>query len=477
MRARPKTPALDAISALPPVAELPSPVSLLLVTDQFLPVVGGTEVTTLREAKALQARGLPVQVLTLRHNPQWPRTEEMEGVPVRRIGGVFWRGRLRVRFGVTWLAEALVWRELVRMRHAYDVVHVRQLGRLARPAVLASMVTGKPLVVRIACAPAPPDNGASDPGASLDDGSRATPEAYLKARGLAPDSGDVDTLRRMQYLAPLTLRLLRAPQVTCLALSTRIREYLIASGFDERQIVQLPNGVDTTTYQGVAAQAAHRPPAAPSEILTVVCPARLSHQQGQDVLLQAWHTVQECIPTARLILAGDGPQRSQLERLADDLGIADTVELAGLVSDIRALFAAAHGFVLPSRYEGMSNALLEAIAAGMPCVATRVSGSEDVIVEGKSGLLVPPEDPGALASALVAILTDRERASYLGREARARVERDFDQRRVLDEFISLYSSLIRNGDTRQPRGNVGRAVARETLCGRARPHVHRRQPS
>jgi glycosyltransferase involved in cell wall biosynthesis len=442
MWARLKTPAHDATSALLPVAELPSPVSLLLLTDQFLPAVGGTEVTTLREAKALQACGLPVQVLTLRLNPQWPRTEQMEGVPVRRIGGFFWRGRLRMRFGVTWLAEALVWRELVRMRHAYDVVHVRQLGRLARPAVLASLVTGKPLVVRIASAPAPQGHDVSHLGAALDGESPATPQVHLKARGLTPDTGDVGILRRVQYLAPLTLRLLRATQVTCHALSTHIREYLIASGFDEHQIVQLPNGVDTTRYQEVAAGNAHRRPVAPGEILTIVCPARLSHQKGQDVLLHAWHTVQERVPTARLILAGVGPPRSQLERLANDLGIADTVEFAGLVGDTRALFATAHGVVLPSRYEGMSNALLEAMAAGMPCVATRVSGSEDVIVDGTSGLLVPPEDPVALASALVAILTDHERASSLGREARARVVRAFDQRLVVDEFIRLYSSLL-----------------------------------
>lgn len=151
---------------------------------------------------------------------------------------------------------------------------------------------------------------------------------------------------------------------------------------------------------------------------------------------------------ARLVLAGDGPQRLQLEHLAADLGIADTVEFAGVVGDLRALFASAHSFVLASRYEGMSNALLEAMAAGMPCVATRVSGSEDVIIGGQSGLLVPPEDSGALACALMAILMDHELARSLGHEARARVVRVFDQHRVLDEYTQLYSSLVRHGNTR-----------------------------
>jgi glycosyltransferase involved in cell wall biosynthesis len=449
MSAHPKAPARDTISGRPPSGERSSPVSLLLLTDQFLPIVGGTEVTTLREAKALRLRGHQVRVLTLRHNPRWPRVEEMEGVPVQRIGGFFWRGRLRVRFGVTWLAEALVWLELVRTRHTYDVALVRQLGRLARPAALASLVTGKPLVVRIACASAP---------------SRGAPR---QARGLHRGGGDVDLLRRRQYLAPLTLQLLRAPRVRWLALSTRIREHLIDAGCSAGQITQLPNGIDTSAYLDVAARRAGRPPAAPGDVLTVVCPARLSYQKGQDVLLKAWCTVRKRVPTARRVLAGDGPQRPQLELLAAELGIADAVEFAGLVGDLQALFAAAHGFVLPSRYEGMPNALLEAMAAGMPCVATRVSGSEDIIIENESGLLVSPEDPAALAGALVTILTDHERASSLGREARARVVRCFDQRRVLDESIRLYSSLVRSGDSGPPRATRSRRGARGSRAASA----------
>jgi glycosyltransferase involved in cell wall biosynthesis len=391
----------------------------------------------------------------------------MEGVPVQRTGGFFWRGRLRVRFGVTWLAEALVWLELVRTRHTYDVALVRQLGRLARPAALARLVTGKPLVVRVACASAPRglrDTDPCDPVASCY-GESPLSMAHRQTRGLLLAGGDLDTLRRGQYLAPLTLRLLRAPQVRWLALSTQIREYLIASGCSERQVVQLPNGVDTTEYQDVATRREQRPPAAPSDLLTVVCPARLSYQKGQDVLLKAWRVIHERAPTARLVLAGDGPQRPQLELLAAELGIADTIEFAGLVGDLRALFAAAHVFVLPSRYEGMPNALLEAMAAGMPCVATRVSGSEDIIIDNESGLLVPPEDPAALASALLAILTDHQRARSLGREARARVVRQFEQRQVLDETIALYTSLVKNGD-----GRPHQATRRPAVVNAPRGH-------
>jgi glycosyltransferase involved in cell wall biosynthesis len=427
------------------------------LTGQFLPVVGGTELSTLREAQALQARGHVVRVLTLRHNPQWARREEVDKVPVRRIGGLFLRGRLRLRFGATWLAEARVWYELVRTRRRYDVIQLRQLGRLARPAVLASYLTGKPLVVRIACAP-PQGGQIGDTRVSLYRDSLARTKAtagahpkahlmaYLKARGTTPDMGDLDTLRRVQWLAPLTLLLLRAPQVTFLALSARIRQHLIESGFAKNQIVLLPNGIDPLAYRDIAARRLCHQEAPAGESLTVVCVARLSYQKGQDVLLQAWSLVQESVPTARLILAGDGEQRVQLELLATDLGISDTVDFAGLVTDTRALLAAARVFALPSRYEGMPNALLEAMAAGLPCVATQVSGSEDAIVDGQSGLLVPPDDPGALASALVALLTNNERAYALGREAQAHVVHAFTQGQMLDDLVQIYSSLVWNGD-------------------------------
>lgn len=435
------------------------PGSVLLVTDQFLPRIGGTEVATLREADALRARGHAVRVLTLRHDPQWPSTEEIDGVPVRRTGGFFLRGRLRLRFGATWLAEARIWYELVRTRSFYDVVQVRQLGRLTRPAVLASFVTGKPLVVRIACAPAPHGGGGNIAGPSDSRASRegkppTSPKVCLGTQGITPDFGDMDTLRRTQYLASLTLHLLRTSHVTFLALSSRIRQHLIESGFAEDRIVLLPNGVDPATYQHAAMSRESRPSSAPNDALIVACPARLTYQKGQDVLLQAWCTVRERVPAARLILAGDGPQRPQLECLAANLGIAGTVSFAGLIGDMGKLLADAHVFVLPSRYEGMSNALLEAMAAGLPCVATRVSGSEDAIVDGQSGLLVPPEDPGALASALVAILTDQMLAHALGREARMRVVNAFAQERMLGELSHLYASLVRDGGTRRPRARL-----------------------
>ncbi|HEV8192746.1 MAG TPA: glycosyltransferase family 4 protein [Ktedonobacterales bacterium] len=416
--------------------------SIMMISGTFFPIVGGTETSTLREAIAFREHGHEVRVLTLRHDESWPRCEVLQGVPVQRTGGLFVRGRLRVRFGVSLLAEARVFGELMRSRHTYDVVQLRQLGRLARPAVLASLLTRKPLIVRIAAGPSPGQGRKHRVSLLLHPGHLDPQSSVLHVRDMTADFGDIDALRSTQWLSWLTLRLLRSPHVTFLALSKRVRAHLIECGFRDAQIVTIPNGIDIASYREVADTAERRHAQRAQSQGIIVCTARYSYQKGQDVLLHAWRTVHERIASARLVLAGDGALRPQLEALAQALEIADSVDFAGLVADVPALLARSDGFVLPSRYEGMPNALLEAMAAGLPCVATRVSGSEDIIVDGESGLLVPADDPHALATALIAILSDRARARSIGRAAYDRVRYAFNRERQVEQLIRLCDALV-----------------------------------
>jgi glycosyltransferase involved in cell wall biosynthesis len=416
--------------------------SIVMMSGTFLPVVGGTEISTLREAIAFRERGHTVQVLTLRHNPSWPSREVLEGVPVRRTGGLFVRGKLRVRFGASLLTEARVFGELICSRHTYDVVQLRQLGRLARPALLASLLTRKPLIVRIAAGPGPDQGSKQRVSLVLHPGHLDPQSAVLRVRDMTADFGDIHVLRHTQWLSWLTLRLLQSPRVTFLALSTRVRAHLIECGFRDAQIVMIPNGIDVAPYRVIADAVERRRAQRAQRESIISCTARYSYQKGQDVLLHAWRSVHERIASARLVLAGDGALRPQFEALARALGIVDSVDFAGLVADVPALLARSDGFVLPSRYEGMPNALLEAMAAGLPCVATRVSGSEDIIVDGESGLLVPPDDPEALATALIAILSDRERAGIMGRAAHDRVRHAFNRERQGEQLLRLCAALV-----------------------------------
>lgn len=418
-----------------------APLAVLFVTTQFLPEVGGTEVVTHRDAQALRQRGVDARVATLRLRHEWPAAETLDGVPVRRIGGLFLRGKLRLRFGTQWLAEGLLWLDLIRHRRTYDVVHLRYLCTLARPAALAALLTRKPLLIRVGTA------GTGD-AVPVGDGQETTllagsldPAApFLKIPARSWAGGDVDSLKRAQRGAWLTLRLLRRRNVTFIALSTRIRTYLIENGFRPEQIVIHPNGVDPTAYAPIAANLRARA-LAPQTAPTIVCVARYRYQKGLDVLLHAWKAVHARMPEARLALVGGGALHAQLVAMAEALGIAASIEFRDLMRDVRPALAEADGFVLPSRYEGMPNALIEAMAAGLPCVATRVSGSEDLIEDGASGLLVPPNDPNQLATALLRVLTDRAAARAMGEAARERIVRSFNQRTLVEDTIALYTRL------------------------------------
>jgi len=144
----------------------------------------------------------------------------------------------------------------------------------------------------------------------------------------------------------------------------------------------------------------------------------------------------------RLRLVGDGVLRPQLERIVADLGIQNSVEFLGLRKDVPELLQQSWGFVCPSRWESLPNALLEAMACGLPCVATRVSGSEDIIIDGINGLMVEPEQAAEMATALRRILEDSDLAQRLGLMARATIIPDYQLTTVVKRFTELYRQLI-----------------------------------
>jgi glycosyltransferase involved in cell wall biosynthesis len=167
--------------------------------------------------------------------------------------------------------------------------------------------------------------------------------------------------------------------------------------------------------------------------------ARLEHQKGIDVLLQAAVDVD-----ASFAVAGDGAERAELERRAVELGVADRVRFLGRRTDVPDLLAAADVFALPSRYEGTSLALLEAMAAGKPVVATAIGGNDEIVEDGRTGVLVPVEDPRALAQALRRLAADDTESARLGAAARARVSERFSWAAVAARVGAIYEQVIRD---------------------------------
>lgn len=173
----------------------------------------------------------------------------------------------------------------------------------------------------------------------------------------------------------------------------------------------------------------------------VLTPARLDAQKGHATLLQAAAEV----PDAVFALAGEGPERGGLEAEARRLGVAERVRFLGRRQDVPELLAACDVFALPSLYEGSSLAVLEAMAAGRPVVSSAIGGTEELIEDGDSGLLVPPGDAGALRDALRRLLDDAGLRDSLAARARERVERRFTRERMAAEVTAIYEELLRRG--------------------------------
>lgn len=165
--------------------------------------------------------------------------------------------------------------------------------------------------------------------------------------------------------------------------------------------------------------------------------ARLDPIKGIDVLLRAMTELEG----VSAVIVGDGEARVALVALAQDLGVADRVTFAGWSDRARDYLALLDVYVLASRFEGLPVSVIEAMLAGLPVVASDVGGVADAVRDGETGVLVPPEDPAALAAAIRGVLADRDRMRALGQAGRARALERFGAERMAAEFEALYSEL------------------------------------
>lgn len=211
---------------------------------------------------------------------------------------------------------------------------------------------------------------------------------------------------------------------------------------DRTEVVE--NAVDTSAYGG------EPPPGlrasldvGPDRVLWVAV-GHPDPQKGYDVLVEAWGRVTARVPEAELRIAGEGPERSRLERRIRELGVGDTCRLLGARDDVPTLLAAADAFVLSSRWEGSPNAVMEAMASGLPVVATRVGGVPELLDSGEAGRLVPPEDPERLAEAMVEVSrAPAEERRRLGARARERVRERHGTERMLSRWEEILRKAIR----------------------------------
>lgn len=240
--------------------------------------------------------------------------------------------------------------------------------------------------------------------------------------------------RRFRALAPLCHRIVAVGDV--------IRDFLVNEvGLPASQVSVIPNGVDVTQY---------RPePTLTREMLGLPARGRLIGHVGrleaekdQATLLCAFAIVAYTCPDARLVIVGDGSQRSELQRAACALGLAARVHFLGLRTDVADLLPHLEVFVLSSRSEGLPIAMLEAMACARPVVATAVGEIPQLIPSEVTGVTVRPADPRALARALGGLFSRRHLAAAMGRAARRLIEEQYSLTRMIRQYEDLYGSLF-----------------------------------
>lgn len=218
----------------------------------------------------------------------------------------------------------------------------------------------------------------------------------------------------------------------------------LALPLDDPRLHVIPNSVDPARFDVPPANLRQElgcPPDGPEFVVAFV--GRLAPQKGWPELLDAWKSTPRVM---RLAIVGDGPDRDDLaRRVADDPDLRARVRWLGRRDDVPALLRAADALVLPSRWEGMPNVALEAMAAGLPVVATEVEGIPELVVPGETGWIVPPRDPRALAEALRELESDRRRAERLGAAGRARVERRFSPAAMVAAYERLWLDRLHPG--------------------------------
>ena len=382
---------------------------LALVTRRFWPLVGGAEMAMANLAAEFRRQGHSVRIVTGRWEKHWPQEMVHREVPVTRLPHPRTRGWGTLRY----MYSLSAW--LHREKSNFDAVLVSMLKHDAYCAVGALKDTSVPVI--------------------------------LRGEGAGP-GGDCF----WQQSARFGLRIRKRCQAASafVAPSDAIAMELREAGYAAGQIARIDNGVAIPPPQSPstrnAARAAlgdanHDLRLEPNAKLAVYT-GRLHRDKGLLDLINAWRPIAERWPSARLWLAGEGPQREELFRRISDLDLKYRICLPGAFDDTEEVLEAADMFILPSYSEGMSLSLLEAMAAGLPAIASDIAGNRALVADDQSGLLVPPRDVRALSLAVVRLIEQPALRAALGSRARQDVQEKYSLEKMGREHLELIRRCI-----------------------------------
>lgn len=376
---------------------------ILIINHEFPPVGGGAASASLQLAMELGELGVDVTVITSAY-AECPKEETREGVLIRRIAALRRHtDRSNPLEMLTFLLSSLWWVIKSGRKEKFDAT-IAFFGIPGAPAAwLLNKIGGVPYIVSL--------RGGDVPG-------------FLPQE-----------LKAWHALTGWLIRFLWRQSAAVVANSTGLRAVALRSA-PTQSVDIIPNGVDVDFFS---------PASAPNDVgkdaLNLTCVGRLSSQKGLDTLLEALAV----LPTLqwRLHLIGDGPERDALGQRAHALGIFDHIVFEGWLerASMPERLRQADIFVFPSVQEGMPNAVLEAMACGLPVIACRIEGCEELVLDGETGLLVPPGDVAALSAALEALINDANTRMSMGIASRERVLRDYTWKKQAQQYLQLCKGI------------------------------------
>ncbi len=224
------------------------------------------------------------------------------------------------------------------------------------------------------------------------------------------------------------------------AVSEEVRRRLLKAGVQTDKSVLIPNGIEMQSFSN--AMPSLRPGAGDFKGILIGLVGRLAKEKGIDIYLRAVTQVLRAFPETAFVVVGEGPDRDNLQKLTDELGIGRSVSLLGRRSDMPSVYASLDLLVSSSRQEGLPIAILEGMASGLPIIATAVGEVPAVIEDGVSGILIPKEDPDALAEAIISLLRDDEKRRRLASGARRRARDKYSAARMTVDYLHIYESVV-----------------------------------
>jgi glycosyltransferase involved in cell wall biosynthesis len=357
------------------------------------PVVGGLERQAHELSKVLLEKGVDVQVLSSKFNPDDAKFEIVEDIPVYRIplSKLKWFRFLQSPIYLLWT--------LFKRRNTYDVIHLHQFGWFCLFGIISAKLLSKPTITKL---PNVAERGI--PGLQSSKVGRIMLSILLSSDAIV-------------------------------AMSRESVSELEAVDFPLSRALLTPNGIRNNhkIIKDNSLQFLHEP--------RIVFVGRLMQQKGIEDLLYAWQMLMHKSVGAKLEIWGEGPIRQDMESLSMMLGISDSVQFFGHVDDVINKLPNMDIFVLPSYIEGNSNAILEAMLAGLPIVATRVGGTAMQVGKAGAEFLFEPKDRVSLSLILEKLINNPALRESMGNKMKARVKEYFDIQCVADTYISAYTSL------------------------------------